>query len=470
VRQLIKRILKEETKQDLSPAIKELLERSVVPNYKDTICQIIVVAPWRRIPVNSEEYEIMVRVVGGVGSENWPMTQSVHRERDKIIDDVWQTVYNYLGVTSSVFLRSVKTCKELMGESELTERCWKGYTQKGMKTMFGKRYPNCVKVKKKKVNESDVLSEEKLPATPKELIKSLPKDLKELLFKQWGAKQNPKWHPEGNSLKHIIVVIKRAYNHYPDDPNMIMAALFHDLGKMDTFAINSKTGQPTAYGHEYKSTDYVEQFKDWVSTFDGTDVDEIKYLVKNHMKIKPRTWDSMRDIKKEPISSHSAFNKLKGFTDKLDGGGYVNESKILDYLQQFLSGEVLDNYKKEQGRKEFQKLVDIAYKITSKDNPIEGMVGVLVGNISKEMWGRNFNVDDDLGSRWDFKVILRPLFTNYNPNKELDYSDRVLKFEEEFNRNARGMGFELISPVQHKKVKDYKVTFEWASRLDVKEM
>jgi len=33
-------------------------------------------------------------------------------------------------------------------ETELTEKCWKGYTQKGMKTMFGKRYPNCVKKKK----------------------------------------------------------------------------------------------------------------------------------------------------------------------------------------------------------------------------------------------------------------------------------------------------------------------------------
>jgi hypothetical protein len=30
-------------------------------------------------------------------------------------------------------------------KQELVERCWKGYTQKGMKTMFGKRYPNCVK-------------------------------------------------------------------------------------------------------------------------------------------------------------------------------------------------------------------------------------------------------------------------------------------------------------------------------------
>ncbi len=30
-------------------------------------------------------------------------------------------------------------------EVELDEKCWKGYEKKGMKTMFGKRYPNCVK-------------------------------------------------------------------------------------------------------------------------------------------------------------------------------------------------------------------------------------------------------------------------------------------------------------------------------------
>jgi hypothetical protein len=32
-----------------------------------------------------------------------------------------------------------------MREGELTEKCWKGYVKKGMKTMFGKQYPNCVK-------------------------------------------------------------------------------------------------------------------------------------------------------------------------------------------------------------------------------------------------------------------------------------------------------------------------------------
>ena len=46
--------------------------------------------------------------------------------------------------------------KEGMNESIdcLCEACWKGYEKKGMKTMFGKRYPNCVKKKKSEsVNE-----------------------------------------------------------------------------------------------------------------------------------------------------------------------------------------------------------------------------------------------------------------------------------------------------------------------------
>jgi len=44
-------------------------------------------------------------------------------------------------VSESQFNRLIET----NSKSEIKERCWKGYTQKGMKTMFGKRYPNCVK-------------------------------------------------------------------------------------------------------------------------------------------------------------------------------------------------------------------------------------------------------------------------------------------------------------------------------------
>ena len=49
--------------------------------------------------------------------------------------------------------RGVKT-KGVM-EDVVTEKCWPGYEKKGMKTMFGKRYPNCVKKKVKREEYSD---------------------------------------------------------------------------------------------------------------------------------------------------------------------------------------------------------------------------------------------------------------------------------------------------------------------------
>ena len=37
---------------------------------------------------------------------------------------------------------------------QFQEKCWKGYEKKGMKTMFGKRYPNCVKKEEVEIDEA----------------------------------------------------------------------------------------------------------------------------------------------------------------------------------------------------------------------------------------------------------------------------------------------------------------------------
>jgi hypothetical protein len=50
----------------------------------------------------------------------------------------------------------INLIKRVLSEEEITEKCWKGYTQDGMKTMFGKKYPNCVK--KESVGETDEAS------------------------------------------------------------------------------------------------------------------------------------------------------------------------------------------------------------------------------------------------------------------------------------------------------------------------
>ena len=121
MRQLIKRILKEEREKDSSDLIKKLLNNSVVNDYKGMICSIDVVAPWKRGPIGShsdfKDYQIRVNVIGGIGTKRWPQTQFVYKERDKIVNDVWHTVYNFMGISTDVFLRNVKSCDEVLTES-----------------------------------------------------------------------------------------------------------------------------------------------------------------------------------------------------------------------------------------------------------------------------------------------------------------------------------------------------------------
>jgi hypothetical protein len=63
------------------------------------------------------------------------------------VTPAWHPVFASRG--SKIFLDAeIVNDEEEITEGEITEKCWKGYTQKGMKTMFGKRYPNCVKKKK----------------------------------------------------------------------------------------------------------------------------------------------------------------------------------------------------------------------------------------------------------------------------------------------------------------------------------
>jgi hypothetical protein len=70
-------------------------------------------------------------------------TDNEDMAKEIAMDHLWENPSYYSKLKKSEI-------EEVKGE--INEKCWKGYTQKGMKTMFGKRYPNCVK--KTKTNEA----------------------------------------------------------------------------------------------------------------------------------------------------------------------------------------------------------------------------------------------------------------------------------------------------------------------------
>ena len=98
---------------------------------------------------------MVIRVITEAIVENlYFNTFYMEDDTSKEWEDIVNFIYEYVQTTygqelTDYYNNNCESQKMETTESELTEKCWPGYTQKGMKTMFGKRYPNCVKKTKK---------------------------------------------------------------------------------------------------------------------------------------------------------------------------------------------------------------------------------------------------------------------------------------------------------------------------------
>ena len=80
----------------------------------------------------------------------------------------------------------------------------------------------------------------------KSLFKKFSSDLQKRVYNLKNFGQRLDKHPEGNVLKHTIVVVNRSIKDDDIDIN-----LFHDIGKDETITgIHPKKGHITHFGHE----------------------------------------------------------------------------------------------------------------------------------------------------------------------------------------------------------------------------
>ncbi len=147
LKEIIKRVLKEERApikvlrriHEIDREFKRLMSTVYRP---DNICRY-------------DDGKMLVRVITEAILENlyystFHMVDDTSDEWERIVDFIYEYVReNYGEKLIDYYNDNCNSNKMETTESELTEKCWPGYTQKGMKTMFGKRYPNCVKKTKK---------------------------------------------------------------------------------------------------------------------------------------------------------------------------------------------------------------------------------------------------------------------------------------------------------------------------------
>ena len=147
MRQTIKRILREETRPYKIMRRTHLIDREIarlldIVYYDKRICG-------RYDNANMFLQVVTETVVENLYFNTFYMMDDTSLEWENSVNFIYDFIKDSYGETLKDYFNNMCNERAEIDESELTEKCWPGYTQKGMKTMFGKRYPNCVKKTKK---------------------------------------------------------------------------------------------------------------------------------------------------------------------------------------------------------------------------------------------------------------------------------------------------------------------------------
>lgn len=183
------------------------------------------------------------------------------------------------------------------------------------------------------------------------IFEKLPESLKVELLKTKHINEKNEWHPEESLFIHIKTVYGRLVKF--NDINLLLSALIHDLGKIDTFQIN-EFGRTSAYGHEFSSIKYLKKYKNWIKEIGGN-YDIIFYIVSNHMRVKYIS--NMKKIKINDILTHKHFKLLNIFQSADKGGDDINEYNELIKIKNY--EYILKENKK--FKLEFKKIVKKFY-------------------------------------------------------------------------------------------------------------
>ena len=140
----------------------------------------------------------------------------------------------------------------------------------------------------------------------KELYNRFPQELRDKLA---NCEQHPKYHPEGNVNVHIRLVFEYAEEHFSEDLEILLSALFHDLGKPETFSERVVNGERkiSNYGHEFRAINFLDKYFHLFEDI-STNKEKVKEICVNHMKAAQYIKGTLKKAHKR-----KAFEELKYF-------------------------------------------------------------------------------------------------------------------------------------------------------------
>ena len=103
--------LNESKEKSTKELIMFVLNTLVLPQYEHVICGFELKNVDDESLNNVINYPgVTVTFIGGYGTKMWPQTQAVQKMYDDVLDDIWQTVWDYTGISVELYSKKVKDC------------------------------------------------------------------------------------------------------------------------------------------------------------------------------------------------------------------------------------------------------------------------------------------------------------------------------------------------------------------------
>ena len=169
----------------------------------------------------------------------------------------------------------------------------------------------------------------------KETLKGTPL---QILLELEGVEQEKKYHPEGNVLNHILLVVDRAagIRNYANNPESLMlAALLHDVGKKAATRKN-RSGRWISYDHDKIGAELVRKI---LTTYNIREeqIDKVCTLVRYHMHhlfiIKNLPYGNVESLVKEVDINDMALLFISDRLGRLQETYDEKSKEIFDVLE-----------------------------------------------------------------------------------------------------------------------------------------
>jgi hypothetical protein len=144
-----------------------------------------------------------------------------------------------------------------------------------------------------------------------EIISNAPSEVQQHIEELKTLRERPDHHPEESCWHHVKIVLERCL--LIGDPDLVMTALFHDIGKVKTNIGHPKTGWPSAPDHPDYAAEMVDKHSHWIYMFGATPA-HVKWLCLNHMKAKRVSEMRPNSSSRREMEASPLYDKLMLFT------------------------------------------------------------------------------------------------------------------------------------------------------------